>query len=141
MRAACRKQRSRRGFTLVEMLAVVAIIGILVSLITAAAYNARLRVKITQIGVECKELEGSCLGAYREKFGMMPTDFTGTGTAPSAVAGESDGGGDGDDLERVLQDLGAAPAHARTSAEAARTALGPDADFQELLRHALQTRS
>jgi Holliday junction DNA helicase RuvA len=62
------------------------------------------------------------------------------GSADSAVASES-GGGDGDDLQRVLQDLGAAPAHARTSAEAARSALGPDADFQELLRHALQTRT
>ncbi len=61
------------------------------------------------------------------------------GAAPAGVAGESGEGGD--DLERVLQDLGAAAALAHTSAEAARAALGPDADFQELLRHALQTRS
>ena len=56
----------------------------------------------------------------------------------TVVGATSDGG---DDLERVLQDLGAAPAVAHTSAEAARAALGSDADFQELLRHALQTRS
>lgn len=43
-----------------------------------------------------------------------------------------------DDLVRVLADLGAPRAAAIRAAELARTALGADADFQDLLRHALK---
>lgn len=41
------------------------------------------------------------------------------------------------DLERVLAELGTPPAAAASGAQAALDSLGPDADFQELLRHAL----
>ncbi len=75
MRAARRTKRSRRGFTLIEMLAVVAIISVLVSLVTAAAYMARVRVKIARIAMEAKQLEAACL-AYRERFGELPPDGT-----------------------------------------------------------------
>lgn len=45
----------------------------------------------------------------------------------------------GSDLERVLLDLGTPAASASRGAEAALAHLGPDADFQELLRYALST--
>lgn len=62
-------------------------------------------------------------------------------SAEQSAAGLPDGSAaSGDDLERVLLDLGTAPPVARIAAEEARKALGADADFQELLRHALQTR-
>jgi len=75
MRTAHRKRRGRRSFTLVELLTVVTIIGILVSLITAAAYMAVAKAKRTKISMEAKQLEAACL-AYRERFHELPPDFT-----------------------------------------------------------------
>jgi len=48
-------------------------------------------------------------------------------------------GAPGDDLVRVLVGLGCAPQDAARRAKAARRSKGADADFQELLRTALQT--
>lgn len=62
------------------------------------------------------------------------------GTA-GAAAGPAAAAGPDDDLARVLVDLGAPDTAARQAAEAARNALGADADFQELLRHALKQSS
>jgi prepilin-type N-terminal cleavage/methylation domain-containing protein len=73
MRAASWKRRARRSFTLVELLAVVAIIGILVSLITAASYMAVRKAKRTKIAAEAKQLEMACL-AYRDRFNELPPD-------------------------------------------------------------------
>jgi len=81
MRAASWKRRGRRSFTLVELLAVVAIIGILVSLITAAAYMAVRKAKRTKISMEAKQLEMACL-TFRERFHELPPDFT----DPNAVS-------------------------------------------------------
>lgn len=75
MRAASWKGRARRSFTLVELLAVVAIIGILVSLITAASYMAVRKAKRTKISMEAKQLEMACL-AYRDRFNELPPDGT-----------------------------------------------------------------
>lgn len=63
-----------RGFTLVEMLVVIAIISILASLVTAAAVVARRRAKIAVAVTELKQLEMACQ-AYKEKFGEYPPDF------------------------------------------------------------------
>ncbi len=62
-----------RGFTLVEMLVVVTIIGILASLITAAAVAARRRAKIAAIVTEISQLDMACK-AYKERFGEYPPD-------------------------------------------------------------------
>jgi len=69
----------RRGFTLVEMLVVVAIIGILAGLVTAAAIRARVYAKNATIVMELKQLEAACQ-AYKEKFGEYPPDFAGIAT-------------------------------------------------------------
>ncbi|MHC4380502.1 MAG: Holliday junction branch migration protein RuvA [Planctomycetota bacterium] len=45
------------------------------------------------------------------------------------------------DLERVLAELGTAPAAAASGAQAALDSLGPDAEFQELLRYALTPKT
>ena len=55
------------------------------------------------------------------------TGASAAGAAPSA-----------DDLVRVLTDLGAPPPAAQRAADAARKSLGPEAPFQDLLRHALR---
>ncbi len=50
--------------------------------------------------------------------------------------------GDGpDELVQLLVDLGTRPAEARTAAARARAALGPEAELEDLLRHALQPHS
>jgi prepilin-type N-terminal cleavage/methylation domain-containing protein len=64
------------GFTLVEMLVVVAIIGIIAGLITAAALQARIAAKNAAISLELHQLEMACQ-AYKEKFGEYPPDFFG----------------------------------------------------------------
>jgi prepilin-type N-terminal cleavage/methylation domain-containing protein len=66
----------RSGFTLVELLVVITIIGILTGLVTAAAVAARRRAKIAAIAIGVKQLETACQ-AYKEKFGEYPPDFSG----------------------------------------------------------------
>lgn len=66
----------RRGFTLVEMLVVISIIGILVSLVTAAAVMARKRVKIAMAVNELNQLD-TAMKMYKDKFGEYPPDFAG----------------------------------------------------------------
>jgi prepilin-type N-terminal cleavage/methylation domain-containing protein len=78
------------AFTLVELLVVITIIGILTSLVTAAAVTARRRAKIAAVVIEVKQLEMACQ-AYKEKFGEYPPDFAGlasndtTGTVQTAA--------------------------------------------------------
>ena len=64
----------QRGFTLVEMLVVITIIGILAGMITAAVIPARRAAKRAAIGMEINSLD-MALKAYKEKFGEYPPDF------------------------------------------------------------------
>jgi len=66
----------RRGFTLIEMLAVIVIIGILASLITMAAVAAINRAKKARIKLEIDGLE-MAIKNYINEFGDLP-DFTDT---------------------------------------------------------------
>jgi prepilin-type N-terminal cleavage/methylation domain-containing protein len=71
-------QRSlRRGFTLVEMLVVIAIIGILAGLISVAAVKAIAAAKRAVISIEISELD-QALKNYQNKFGEYPPDGTDT---------------------------------------------------------------
>ncbi len=70
----------RRGFTLVEMLVVITIIGILAGLAIPAVIVARNRAKITAVSMDIKQLEMACQN-YKEKFGEYPPDFTFVGNA------------------------------------------------------------
>ena len=71
-----RVRRNRQGFTLVELLTVIVIIGILASLITGAAIMARGAVKRTVVLTEIAQLE-IALQRYKNEFGEYPPDFTG----------------------------------------------------------------
>lgn len=67
---------ARAGFTLVELLAVLVIIGILVGLITAAVMGARTAARKARILLEIDNLS-TALNAYKEKFGEYPPDCSG----------------------------------------------------------------
>jgi prepilin-type N-terminal cleavage/methylation domain-containing protein len=67
------KRRLRRSFTIVELLVVVAVIAILASLISAAAYRAIETAVNTRIVVEIGALDLACR-AFKEKFGDYPPD-------------------------------------------------------------------
>ncbi len=74
----------RRAFTLIEMLAVIVIIGILSGLITAAAMRARTTAKNAVIVTELNQLD-MALKAYKEKCGSYPPDFFGVSHADMAI--------------------------------------------------------
>ncbi len=69
-----------RGFTLVELLVVITIIGILVGLTIPAVIYVRIIGKQAAVTLDLKQLEMACQ-AYKEKFGKYPPD----GTNRSAV--------------------------------------------------------
>ncbi len=73
MDASVTARRPRRGFTLIEMLAVVVIIGILASLITVAALNALTRAKEAKIKLEIDQL-AMALSEYKNQYGDYPPD-------------------------------------------------------------------
>ncbi|MFZ5831104.1 MAG: type II secretion system protein [Planctomycetota bacterium] len=70
----------RRAFTLVEMLVVVAIIGILASLISVAAAAAMRHAWKSRVKNEVTQLSNAMV-AFKEKFGDYPPDFTGADLA------------------------------------------------------------
>ncbi|MGO8750489.1 MAG: type II secretion system protein [Thermoguttaceae bacterium] len=63
-----------RGFTLVEMMTVIVIIGILGSLITVAAYRARVAALRAVTKTEISQLQAA-LESYKAKYGEYPPDF------------------------------------------------------------------
>lgn len=67
--------RRRMGFTLVELLVVITIIGILAGLVTVAVFAARRTARNAAINLEIKEFDRG-LNAYKEKYGSYPPDFT-----------------------------------------------------------------
>lgn len=68
-------RRSRAGFTLVELLTVIVIIGILVGLVSGAVIRARNSAKRAVISNEINGLDAA-FKSYMEKYGEYPPDFT-----------------------------------------------------------------
>ncbi|MBP86555.1 MAG: hypothetical protein CMJ64_07560 [Planctomycetaceae bacterium] len=66
---------NHRGFTLVEMLVVIVIIGILVAILVPTVANAIWRVKIGAIALEVKDLE-TAVAAYKSANNDYPPDGT-----------------------------------------------------------------
>ncbi|HPU07741.1 MAG TPA: prepilin-type N-terminal cleavage/methylation domain-containing protein, partial [Thermogutta sp.] len=66
----------RPGFTLVEMLTVIVIIGILAALISAATIYARARAREAAIYAQIKQMEAALM-EYKNQFGEFPPDFCG----------------------------------------------------------------
>ena len=65
----------RHGFTLVELLVVIVIIGILAAIITPVAFNALGNARNAAISLELSKLSAA-LEAYKNEYGSYPPDMT-----------------------------------------------------------------
>jgi len=68
-------QHHKTAFTLVELLVVMAIIGILTGLLIPTIRGVMMRAQVTRVVMEIKQLE-SGLEAYKKKFDDYPPDFS-----------------------------------------------------------------
>lgn len=62
---------SRSGFSLIELLVVIVIIGILMSLILPALSGARYRAQVVAVTTEIKQLD-QAIASFKSKFGVEP---------------------------------------------------------------------
>ncbi|MEQ8210330.1 MAG: type II secretion system protein [Lacipirellulaceae bacterium] len=83
MKHSPRKTSSPRGFTLTELLIVIAIIAVLASLATTAAINAMNRAKTTRVALEIKELERALLTFKEDNGTLPPNSLTPIGAGPN----------------------------------------------------------
>ena len=70
--------RARHGFTLVEMLVVIAMIGLLMAMISGALYQAQKAVKTTRAETQLREVIAAC-GQYYLVEKKIPTGMEGGG--------------------------------------------------------------
>jgi prepilin-type N-terminal cleavage/methylation domain-containing protein len=69
----------RRGFTLVEMLMVIIVIGILAALLLVALRAARTRARVAAIKMEVNQL-AMAMERYKQDYGEYPPDFSDVAT-------------------------------------------------------------
>lgn len=70
------KTLRKAAFTLIELLAVIVILGLLITLVSSALRAARVGAKKAQAQVEMASIE-TAVKAYWNKYGRLPSDQTG----------------------------------------------------------------
>ena len=78
----------KRGFTLIELMIVVAMLGLLMGTAATGMAQARRQAKITKAHTELRELVNAWL-AYEQSFGDFPMDIT-TGEQEATASALSD---------------------------------------------------
>ena len=61
----------RHGFTLIELMVVIVIIGILMALILPALNGARIRARVTQVSTEISQLENA-ISKFKSIYNLDP---------------------------------------------------------------------
>ena len=69
------RRRSHPGFTLVEMLVVIAIIGVLAAILVPTVFSAMQRAKVARITLEEGNIDAA-LESYKQKYNDYPPDFS-----------------------------------------------------------------
>lgn len=75
------EQSALRGFTLIEILVVIAIIGILMALVGSAAYSAHQRAYVTRANTEAQQI-ATAFKSYWIAKNKWPDGFSGDGYKP-----------------------------------------------------------
>lgn len=88
------RRTPRSGFTLLELLIVIAIIAILVSLLTVAIVGARKRVQLAAVSAEITQLD-QAIASFKARFGIEPPSSL---TIPTSATGWSP-----EDRQKVLR--------------------------------------
>lgn len=66
-------EAARQGFTLLELLIVISIVGVLTALLMSAISKSRIRAKTSVAQAELAQMQ-SAIGEYKEKLGFYPPD-------------------------------------------------------------------